>query len=416
MVRIGKKASCHSGVHPFLASTIALQLETDLNTQQSKFFIPTAENLRKSMSAARIVGVTALSIPRSPLLVGEHFDVVIVDEAGQITQPAIIGALMAAESFILVGDHMQLPPLVVSEVAEKGGRPNKIIRFWRRLHPSQNCDFLLLADFGVSMLKRLAEAHPDCVTQLTYQYRMHEYICQLSNDIVYHGKLQCANESVATRKLILHGFPQNLVSSTKDGSNDWLRQTINPSNSVAFVDTDTSASDPNGSPGSIRPLESSNSRRASGSIINETEAWLVQTIVGGLLSCGVDASSIGVICPFRAQLRLLEECSSIGKWKSAGLELSTIDRYQGRDKSVIILSFVRSNINGKVGRLLEDFRRLNVAVTRAKDKLIMVGSFNTLYKGSATLRRVLDRVKNDNHCITLPETLTHTTMRNQSKH
>lgn len=259
------------------------------------------------------------------------------------------------------------------------------------------------AEYGVSMLKRLAESHPDCVAQLTYQYRMHEDICQLSNDIVYQGKLKCASESVAKRKLTLHGFPQNLESCAKDGSNEWLHQTISPMTAVVFLDTDMLSRDPNDSLGSIRPLERSNSRRASGSIINETEAWVVQAIVGALISCGVDASSIGVICPFRAQLRFLEECSSIIKWKSSGLELSTIDRYQGRDKSVIILSFVRSNNKGKVGRLLEDFRRLNVATTRAKDKLIMVGSFTTLHKGSDTLRRVLERVKNDNHCIKLPD-------------
>jgi DNA replication ATP-dependent helicase Dna2 len=255
------------------------------------------------------------------------------------------------------------------------------------------------------MLKRLAEAHPDCIAQLTYQYRMHNDICQLSNDIVYQGKLKCANDSVATRKLTLNGFPQGLGSCAKDGSYDWLRQAIDPSTAIAFLDTDILVSDPNGSPSSsIRALESSNSRRASGSIINETEAGLVKTMVEGLISCGLKASSIGVICPFRAQLRLLEASSSIGTWKSAGLELSTIDRYQGRDKDVIILSFVRSNNKGKVGRLLEDFRRLNVAVTRAKYKLIMVGSFQTLYQGSDALRPVLERVKQGHHCIHLPET------------
>jgi DNA replication ATP-dependent helicase Dna2 len=122
LLRIGKKGSCHVGVHPILAKTVALQLESDLNTQQRKHTTPTSEYLRIAMSNARIVGVTALSIPRSPLLFRENFDVVIVDEAGQISQPAIIGALLAADSFILVGDHMQLPPLVVSELAEKGGR------------------------------------------------------------------------------------------------------------------------------------------------------------------------------------------------------------------------------------------------------------------------------------------------------
>ena len=236
---------------------------------------------------------------------------------------------------------------------------------------------------------------------------MHKDICQLSNDIVYQGKLKCANESVATRKLTLQGFPENLVSPVNEGPFDWLRKTIDPSTAVAFVDTDTFDKDMNVPTGSILPLESSTSRRESGSVVNETEASIVQTVVGGLISCGLDASSIGVICPFRAQIRLLNESSSISTWTSTGLELSTIDRYQGRDKSVIILSFVRSNNKGKVGRLLEDFRRLNVAITRAKCKLIMVGSYTTLYKGSDTLKSVLERVKNENHYIALPETASH---------
>ena len=82
-------------------------------------------------------------------------------------------------------------------------------------------------------------------------------------------------------------------------------------------------------------------------------------------------------------------------WKSQGLEVSTIDRYQGRDKDAIILSFVRSNSKGRVGRLLEDYRRLNVAVTRAKCKLVMVGSFSTLVEGSSHLRGSLERLRNE---------------------
>jgi DNA replication ATP-dependent helicase Dna2 len=90
--------------------------------QQAHSGLPSAESLKACVSAARVVGVTALSIPRSALLVGQNFDVVIVDEAGQISQPAIIGALMPAETFVLVGDHKQLPPLVSSEAAEHGGK------------------------------------------------------------------------------------------------------------------------------------------------------------------------------------------------------------------------------------------------------------------------------------------------------
>ena len=76
------------------------------------------------------------------------------------------------------------------------------------------------------------------------------------------------------------------------------------------------------------------------------------------------------------------------------MEVSTIDKYQGRDKDAIILSFVRSNIAGKTGRLIEDKRRLNVALSRAKMKLIIIGSYNTLLKGSSVLSPVLREIKN----------------------
>jgi DNA replication ATP-dependent helicase Dna2 len=119
LVRVGRTSSCHPSVRPLLVSSVALELEQSRESTESS--VPSAENLKRVMKSARIVGVTALSIPRSPLLIGEHFDVVIVDEAGQISQPAVIGALTAADSFVLVGDHMQLPPLVSSELAAEGG-------------------------------------------------------------------------------------------------------------------------------------------------------------------------------------------------------------------------------------------------------------------------------------------------------
>jgi DNA replication ATP-dependent helicase Dna2 len=120
LIRIGNKSSCHPCVHSLLVDSVASSLETRSSDPQSPVK-PSAETLQRALSSARIVGVTALSVPRSPLLYRERFDVVIVDEAGQISQPAVIGALMAADSFVLVGDHMQLPPLVVSELAGLGG-------------------------------------------------------------------------------------------------------------------------------------------------------------------------------------------------------------------------------------------------------------------------------------------------------
>jgi len=99
----------------------------------------------------------------------------------------------------------------------------------------------------------------------------------------------------------------------------------------------------------------------------------------------------------------MDECPSLSHLKHEGLEISTIDRYQGRDKPAIILSFVRSNPHHKVGRLLDDVRRLNVAITRAKSKLIMMGSFSTLFHGSELLRPILTRVRNQGRVLDLPQ-------------
>ena len=122
LVRVGRPGVCHSGVESVLTPTIALNLEKDIMIDGGREPTrPSASFLRRTIESAKVVGVTALSAPRSPQLLGQHFDVVIVDEAGQISQPAIIGALIAADSFVLVGDHMQLPPLVSSELAERGG-------------------------------------------------------------------------------------------------------------------------------------------------------------------------------------------------------------------------------------------------------------------------------------------------------
>ena len=122
IVRIGRESSCHDNVQSLLAQTVACKTERYKHGVSSPSIdIPNVEYLHKVVSEAKVVGVSALTAPRSPLLAGQHFDVVIVDEAGQISQPAVLGAIMAADNFILVGDHMQLPPLVVSEVAEQAG-------------------------------------------------------------------------------------------------------------------------------------------------------------------------------------------------------------------------------------------------------------------------------------------------------
>lgn len=120
IVRVGPADSCDPNVKCILSSTIAAN-----RVENQSVRMPSAESMKKVMDFASIVGVTALSIPRSSLLIGQHFDIVIVDEAGQISQPAVIGALMAADRFALVGDHQQLPPLVNSDLAAQEGKTCK---------------------------------------------------------------------------------------------------------------------------------------------------------------------------------------------------------------------------------------------------------------------------------------------------
>eukprot|EP00985_Skeletonema_marinoi_P002554 scaffold1057_cov203-Skeletonema_marinoi.AAC.2 len=356
IVRIGRESSCHSNVHTLLAQNIACEAERqESNISSSTFTKPNADVLFNVVSSARVVGVSALTAPRSPLLAGQKFDVVIVDEAGQISQPAILGAIMAADSFVLVGDHMQLPPLVVSEVADQAG-------------------------YGISMLMHLAEARgfPDAVAKLTMQYRMNEDICHFSNIVAYKGLLKCANDEVKNQKLHLP-VPPKLETNV---DMKWIERVVNPNSPVVFLDC---------------------ASKESQGPVNTAEISIVKQCVKELSDCGLAMSSIGVITPFRSQLRALKD--NLNLMGNNELEISTIDRFQGRDKSVVIISLVRSNDEGKSGRLLQDFRRLNVAFSRAKHKMIIIGSYSTLHQGSDVLRPVLESCRERGWIQNVPENL-----------
>ena len=115
------------------------------------------------------------------------------------------------------------------------------------------------------------------------------------------------------------------------------------------------------------------------------------------------ASIFNPYCHCLLQLEVVGEDPTIVSLKQQGLELSTIDRYQGRDKPVIIISLVRSNKAGKAGRLLQDIRRLNVALTRAKKKMLIIGSFSTLINGSEPLNQLLQDMERLQQRVLLPE-------------
>ncbi|RKF65749.1 DNA replication ATP-dependent helicase/nuclease DNA2 [Erysiphe neolycopersici] len=311
------------------------------------------EEIRSDWHDTPIVATTCLGINHA-IFNERIFDYCIVDEASQITLPVCLGPIRLSHTFVLVGDHYQLPPLVQNEDARKGG-------------------------LDISLFMLLSEKHPDSVVYLEHQYRMCEDIMTLSNSLIYNGRLKCGNRAVAQRELHIpnlenlqyyHTLPTTSSSSKKMiclgpvNSRCWLHDLIIPATKVSFINTD--------------PLLPLSREEAKGNrIVNPTEARICTLLVHGLLSVGVAASSIGVMTHYRSQLALLNHYLRAHNQ----VEMHTADRFQGRDKEVIILSLVRSNDAQSIGELLKDWRRINVAFTRAKTKLLVIGSRETL-KGS----------------------------------
>ena len=300
-----------------------------------------------------IVATTCLGI-NHPIFNQRVFDYCIVDEASQITLPVCLGPIRMARTFILVGDHYQLPPLVQNDEAKEGG-------------------------LDISLFKMLSDNHPVSVVSLEHQYRMCEDIMTLSNTLIYDGRLKCGTQAVANRTITIpdmgslkqhHHSPQSvlLVDSKKICANPtlgscWLRDLLDPSVRACFINTDPLF------PHSRELLENGGSR-----ITNPCEATLTTQLVEALVTTGVLPTEIGVITLYRSQLALIKQSLR----HCSGVEMHTADKFQGRDKEVAVLSLVRSNENQTVGELLKDWRRVNVALTRARTKLLVLGSKSTL--------------------------------------
>lgn len=162
----------------------------------------------------RLVCATVQMSSTHPLLnTAIQFDWSIVDEAGQVSQPAILGPLLLSSKFCLVGDHYQLPPLVNSAEALNKG-------------------------MDVSLFRRLAEHHPQAISALTYQYRMNEGILLVCNTLIYSHRLRCANAEVAHAKFQLpSAFPITLNDDFN--AKKWLWPCLHPSRSVILLNTDS---------------------------------------------------------------------------------------------------------------------------------------------------------------------------------
>jgi DNA replication ATP-dependent helicase Dna2 len=312
----------------------------------------TFEEIRSAWHDSPIVATTCLGVSH-PVFSERTFDYCIVDEASQITLPICLGPIRLAKTFVLVGDHNQLPPLVKNEEAREGG-------------------------LDISLFKLLSDTHPDSVVNLEHQYRMCEDIMTLSNTLIYNGRLKCGTEALRHSKLEIphmdnlrqkHYDASNIMRSSTPRSfctswaspSCWLQYLLDPEARVRFINTDL--------------LPDSREESKGNRTVNPTEARVVTQLVDALLTVGVPASEIGVMTHYRSQLSLLKHNL---RGYGPNIELHTADRFQGRDKEVVVLSLVRSNEQCSIGDLLKDWRRINVAFTRAKTKLLVVGSRDTL--------------------------------------
>ena len=233
-----------------------------------------------------------------------EFDVAVVDEASQLTEPSTHAAITLADRFVLVGDHEQLPPVVRAE-----------------------------NELRTSLFERLIEEHPDASVMLDRQYRMSQRIQAFASAAFYDGALRPATPEVAGQTLADLGIdPADLPAALRGG--------------VSFIDPDG---------------ERDGNR-------NVREAERVSAVVDEYLAAGVDPDDIGVIAPFRAQVAEIARRTDV--------TVDTVDRFQGSSKAIIVVSFVATG--GLDGPIFEDHRRVNVALTRAKKQLTLVGDAEAL--------------------------------------
>ncbi|MFB6126049.1 MAG: AAA domain-containing protein [Halolamina sp.] len=269
------------------------------------------------------------------------FDVAVVDEASQLTEPSTLAATNLADRFVLVGDHEQLPPVVRSAGAGGAGGartdagPDETADSDTDSDAGADADGATVADGGEtadlsrSLFQRLHEAHPEASVMLDRQYRMAQAIQAFSSREFYDGQLRPATPAVARQSVgDLPGVDPEALPSALRGE-------------VNFVDPDGTRE------GNANPVE----------------ADRVAEVVDAYVAAGVDPDDIGVIAPFRAQVAEIQ--------RRVDVTVDTVDRFQGSSEEVVVVSTVATG--SLDGPIFEDTRRVNVALTRAKKALTLVG-------------------------------------------
>lgn len=279
--------------------------------------------IRSSLFGEARVIASTLTGAANRVLEGEKYSTLFIDEAAQALEAACWIAIRKAGRVILAGDHCQLPPTVKSIMALKGG-------------------------LGKTLMERIVENKPETVTLLKMQYRMNEQIMKFSSEWFYHGMVESA-PTVSHRGILDYDTPMMWIDTAEcDGKEEFVGENFGR--------------------------------------INRAEAELtLQTLQQYLEKIGKqrileESIDVGIISPYRAQVQLLrKELRKREFFRPYRhlLTVNTVDGFQGQERDIILISLVRSNDGGDIG-FLRDLRRMNVAITRARMKLIILGSSETM--------------------------------------
>ena len=274
---------------------------------------------------ARVIASTLVGASNK-ILDGQHYSTLFIDEAAQALEPACWIAIRRANRVILAGDHCQLPPTVKSIAALKAG-------------------------LGKTLMERIVDSKPEVVTLLDTQYRMNEEIMRFSSSWFYDGKVK-ADPITAHRGILDYDTPI-----------EWVDDVANDDETVGETFVGETF-------GRINKVEARQ-------VMELLQAYFEKIGKQRIIDESID---VGIISPYRAQvqyLRHLIKKETFFKPFRHLLSVNTVDGFQGQERDVIIVSLVRSNNDGQIG-FLRDLRRMNVAMTRARSKLIIIGDHETL--------------------------------------
>ena len=287
--------------------------------------------------SARVIASTLVS-SNHRLLNGRRFPTLFIDEAAQALEAACWIAIRKADRVILAGDHCQLPPTIKCIEAARGGLDH-------------------------TLMEKVVQQKPSAVSLLKVQYRMHEAIMRFPSEWFYNGELEAAPE-VRNRGILDFDTPMNWIDTSEmDFHEEFVGESFGRINKEANL------------------------------LLQELEAYISRIGKARILDESID---FGLISPYKAQVQYLRSkirgSSFLRPFRSL-ITVNTVDGFQGQERDVVFISLVRANEDGQIG-FLNDLRRMNVAITRARMKLVILGDATTLTK-HAFYRKLIQYIRQE---------------------